>query len=136
MIRITPKISERPLPTRNRRAPYEMPLKVWISQNRVSTGLSSFVIGTMVTLASCRSYCNETDASRSKSALEPYQNALKLPLLSPLRLPFRPQRGAIDGLASEVDGVDLADVGDVVERIGIEHDEIGALARRHRAELV
>src|SRR5262245_24758357 len=34
-MRITPKISERPLPTRNNRAPYEIPLKAWISQNCV-----------------------------------------------------------------------------------------------------
>jgi hypothetical protein len=34
---MTPKISDKPLPTRNRRAPYEMPLKAWLSQNRVST---------------------------------------------------------------------------------------------------
>src|SRR5713101_6267470 len=61
---------------------------------------------------------------------------LKLPLLAPLRLPFRPQSGAIDGLASEVDRVDLADIGNVVERIGVEHNEIGALAGRHHPELV
>src|SRR5437867_2589562 len=61
---------------------------------------------------------------------------LKLPLLTPLRLPFRPQSGAVDGLASEVDRVDLADIGNVVERIGVEHDEIGALAGCHHAELI
>src|SRR5262249_6844700 len=32
---MTPKISERPLPTRNSSAPYEMPLKAWVSQNCV-----------------------------------------------------------------------------------------------------
>src|SRR5579863_10521543 len=32
-MRMTPKISDSPLPTRNSNAPYEMPLKVWISQN-------------------------------------------------------------------------------------------------------
>src|SRR5258708_20259858 len=57
------------------------------------------------------------------------RHVLKLPLLPPLRLPFRPQSGAIDSLAFEIDRVDLADIGNVVERIGVEHDEIRALAR-------
>src|SRR5262249_52426389 len=34
-IRITPKISDRPLPTRKSSAPYEIPLKTWVSQNCV-----------------------------------------------------------------------------------------------------
>src|SRR5262249_22781609 len=34
-IRITPKISDRQLPTRNSSAPYEIPLKAWVSQNCV-----------------------------------------------------------------------------------------------------
>src|SRR6185437_9375437 len=32
---MTPKISDRPLPTRNSSAPYEIPLKVWTTQNCV-----------------------------------------------------------------------------------------------------
>src|SRR5882672_1488397 len=77
-------------------------------------------------------------SSRTKTKTWPKSASayLKLPLLAPLRLPFRPQSGAIDGLASEVDRVDLADIANVVERIGVEHDEIGALAGRHHAELV
>src|SRR5262245_6924050 len=43
-MRITPKISERPLPTRNNRAPYEIPLKAWISQNCVFIPLGPSVI--------------------------------------------------------------------------------------------
>ena len=35
-MRITPKISVRPLASRNSSAPYETPLKIWISQNRAS----------------------------------------------------------------------------------------------------
>ena len=31
-MRMTPKISDRPLPTRNSNAPYETPLNAWISQ--------------------------------------------------------------------------------------------------------
>src|SRR5262249_60045838 len=34
-IRMTPKISDRPLPTRKSSAPYEIPLKTWVSQNCV-----------------------------------------------------------------------------------------------------
>src|SRR5262249_354417 len=34
-IRITPKIGDRPLPTRKSSAPYEIPLKTWVSQNCV-----------------------------------------------------------------------------------------------------
>src|SRR6267378_561735 len=36
--RITPKISESPLASRNRRAPYDTPLKVWVTQNSAVTG--------------------------------------------------------------------------------------------------
>src|SRR5262245_55362340 len=61
---------------------------------------------------------------------------LKLPLLAPLRLPFGSQTRAVDLLSAQIDLVDLAHIGDVVERIGIKHDEVGALARRHHAELI
>src|SRR5579864_5596028 len=57
-------------------------------------------------------------------------------LASPLRLPFGAHGGAIDLLATEVDLVDLARVGDVIQRIRVQHDEIGALAGRHRAEVI
>src|SRR6267143_5077434 len=36
--RITPKMSESPLASRNRRAPYDTPLKVWVTQNSAVTG--------------------------------------------------------------------------------------------------
>src|SRR5215470_1295883 len=61
---------------------------------------------------------------------------LKLPLLAPLRLPFGSQARAVDLLSAQIDLVDLARIGDVVERIGVEHDEVGALAGRHHAELI
>src|SRR5262245_30494564 len=61
---------------------------------------------------------------------------LKLPLLPPLRLPFGSQARAVDLLSAQIYLVDLAHISDVVERIGIEHDEVGALARRHHAELI
>src|SRR6266850_6207411 len=38
--RITPKMSESPLASRNRRAPYERPLNVWVTQNSAVTGLA------------------------------------------------------------------------------------------------
>src|SRR5215510_11618297 len=60
----------------------------------------------------------------------------ELPLLAPLRLPFSAQPRAVDLLSAQIDLVDLADVGDVVERIGVEHNEVGALAGRHHAELI
>src|SRR5439155_605943 len=36
--RITPKMSESPLASRNRSAPYDRPLKVWVTQNSAVTG--------------------------------------------------------------------------------------------------
>src|SRR6267143_5566395 len=36
--RITPKMSESPLASRNRSAPYDRPLKVWVTQNSGVTG--------------------------------------------------------------------------------------------------
>src|SRR3989442_12645360 len=36
--RITPKMSESPLASRNRSAPYDGPLKVWVTQNSAVTG--------------------------------------------------------------------------------------------------
>src|SRR2546422_1876094 len=36
--RITPKMSDSPLARRNRRAPYDRPLKVWVTQNSAVTG--------------------------------------------------------------------------------------------------
>src|SRR5882762_3508724 len=78
----------------------------------------------------------DTNSVTAKGESMSSRYGLELPLLAPLRLPFCPQSGAIDGLASEIDRVDLADIGNVVERIGVEHDEIGALAGRHHAELV
>ena len=38
-----------------------------------------------------------------------------------------PHPGAVDFLAAKVDLVDPSRVGDVLERIGVEHDEVGAL---------
>src|SRR5712664_672285 len=78
----------------------------------------------------------DTNSVTAKGESTSSRYGLKLPLLAPLRLPFCPQSGAIDGLASKIDRVDLADIANVVERIGVEHDEIGALAGRHHAELV
>ena len=34
-MRMTPKINDSPLPTRNSSAPYDMPLKAWMTQNCV-----------------------------------------------------------------------------------------------------
>src|SRR5262245_36342728 len=61
---------------------------------------------------------------------------LKLPLFAPLRLPFGAQACAVDLLSAQIDLIDLARVSDVVERVGIEHDEVGALAGCHHAELI
>src|SRR4051812_11593185 len=45
------------------------------------------------------------------------------------------QRGAIERSPTRVDRRDLPRVGDVVERVGVEDDEIGALAGLERPEL-
>src|SRR5215467_2901334 len=88
---------------------------------------------------------HSADQAKSSPAMTPKNSStwpksvsacLKLPLRAPLRLPFRPQSGAVDGLASEIDRTDLADIGNAVERIGVEHDEIRALAGRDHAELI
>jgi hypothetical protein len=51
-------------------------------------------------------------------------------LAAPLGLPFRPQRGAIDFLSPQVNLADLARIADILERIRVEDDEIGAPDRR------
>src|SRR5262245_65610580 len=51
-------------------------------------------------------------------------------------LPHRRQPAAIDLVAAQIDAVDLARVGDVLERVRVEYVEVGALARRDRTELV
>src|SRR5215470_20381546 len=43
------------------------------------------------------------------------------------------ERAPVDVLAGEVHAGDAARVADVVERIGVEHQEVGALARRDDA---
>src|SRR5688572_9394791 len=53
----------------------------------------------------------------------------------PPRLPFRPHAGAIDLFASEVDLVDPSRVRDVVERVGVEDNEVGVLAGRNHARI-
>ena len=63
-----------------------------------------------------------------------------LSLTSSVRGPVSGEAGAqllaIDQVASQVDARDSSRVGDVVQRVGIEHDEIGALARCHGAQIV
>src|SRR5258705_8043595 len=51
----------------------------------------------------------------------------------PPRLPLRLQCRAVDFLSPEVHPVDLPRVGDALERIRVEHNEIGVLASRHFA---
>src|SRR5262245_26746305 len=46
------------------------------------------------------------------------------------------QPGAVDRRSAQVYGGDPPRVGDVVERIGVEHDEVGALAGLQRARIV
>src|SRR5437016_12193670 len=46
---------------------------------------------------------------------------------------LRPERAAIDLRAFQVDLIDLVRVGDPLEGIGVEHDEVGFLAGSHRA---
>ena len=48
----------------------------------------------------------------------------------------RPDGRAIDGGATQIHRRDFSRVRDVLERIGIEHDEVGALAWRDGAEIV
>src|SRR4029079_5017580 len=50
--------------------------------------------------------------------------------------PFASQLYPGDFYSSQVHARDLPAVGDVVERVGVQHDERGFLARRHGAELV
>src|SRR5881409_496179 len=46
---------------------------------------------------------------------------------------LRPERGAIDLRASQVDLIDLVRVGNVLQGIGVQHDEVGFLAGGHHA---
>ena len=46
------------------------------------------------------------------------------------------ESGAIDLHASQIDPRDPAGVSDVVQRVGVEDDEVGALASGDRAELI
>ena len=43
------------------------------------------------------------------------------------------QPGAVDLCSAEIDGGDTTRIRDVLERIGIQHDEVSALACRYRA---
>src|SRR5687767_9758968 len=54
------------------------------------------------------------------------------PAARPARLQLRP----IDLGAAQVDPRDFSRIRDVVQRAGVEHDEVGALARRHLSEIV
>src|SRR5207244_6702680 len=53
-----------------------------------------------------------------------------------IRLPFGGQGRTGNLLSALVDPVDPPGVGDVVERVPVEHNEIGALAGCDRAELI
>jgi len=50
-------------------------------------------------------------------------------------LPARSQPGAIHLLTAQVHLVDAPCVGDVVERIGIQHDEVGVSSRRDQSRV-
>src|SRR5258708_9910530 len=52
------------------------------------------------------------------------------------RLPPGYQRGAGKFLSAQVELVDLARVGDVIQRVGVEHQKVCALAGRDLARLV
>jgi len=49
-----------------------------------------------------------------------------------LRVPLGAECGAVDFLSPQVNLVDSPRVGNILQRIRVEDDEIGALARRHR----
>src|SRR5688572_10395544 len=48
----------------------------------------------------------------------------------------RVQRGAVHGRSAQIHGRDAARVRDVVERVGVEDDEVRALARLHRSSIL
>src|SRR5687767_9478557 len=60
-MRITPKISVSPLASRNSSAPYETPLKIWISQKFASTGAQPFTTCSTLPLAAERNTASSAD---------------------------------------------------------------------------
>src|SRR6266699_4577711 len=61
-------------------------------------------------------------------------SCIPFPRFSPR--PLLSHRCTIDFLTAQVNLIDLSRVGDVFERIGIQHNEVGALARGYGSELV
>src|SRR6267154_666001 len=61
---------------------------------------------------------------------------LHLPLRPEFILPTQAHADTVNFLSADDDPVDLSHVGHAVEHVGVEHDEVGALARRHHAELI
>src|SRR5688572_13083389 len=82
---------------------------------------------------------SDEDAEHSRLRLLSCASCLRgyaLLRCAPLSLPLRAQGCPIDGLPAQIDRADLPRVVDVLERVRVQDDEVGALAGRHGAKLI